>query len=271
MLEIKIAVTSKTSKNTKVFKIPDQMDAMLGMLGKCRLPSIYNHPISSLLSGNVRFHADNDAEAALINLLNDFESFRYIEHFARYLYDMSAEESKEIEQNLIDGEYKTVDDLIENIKALRRATATHKISLYNCLSGKYLNHKIGQDEDSYVPRKKLIYHFEAIQRGSQKYSRSIYKSKAITIDPVLLKKIIMPEWTVECLFGMPVVRIDCYLTEELTEEEIETLKKEVRRANAGRGFEVKLQNREAEIRYGSDSNYYTVHTYDEFKTKYDRK
>ena len=273
MIEIKIAVTPKTSKNTKVFRMPDQFDEMYGFLGKCRLTKdVYSEPLSSVLNESMKFHADTAAEEALIKLLPGFKNLMEIEFFTWFFYNLSENESKLIEQNLIDGKYQNIDELIESIRALRRAAAVQCISLYSRLSGRYINDKSGPYEGAYVPRQTLVYNFAEIQKVChEQYKRNVFESKAFTTDPVFLKKIIMPEWSVECLFGIPVVRVDCYLAEELTESEIEEIKKEARRANAGRYEEVNLQKRKARIRYGSFSNYYTVYTYDEFEEKYGNK
>ena len=273
MIEIKIAVTPKTSKNTKVFRMPDQFDEMYGFLGKCRMTKeVYFKPLSSILNENMKFHADTAAEEALIKLLPGLETLMNIDFFTRVFYNLSENESKVIEQNLIDGKYQNIDELIESIRALRRAAAVQCISLYSRLSGRYINDKSGPYEGAYVPRQNLVYNFAEIQKVCHEdYKRYIFEAKAFTTDPVFLKKIIMPEWSVECLFGIPVVRVDCYLAEELTESEIEEIKKGARGANAGRYFEVNLQKRKAKIRYGSFSNYYTVYTYDEFEEKYGNK
>ena len=273
MIEIKIAVIPKTSKKAKVFRMPDQFDEMYGFLGKCRLTKdVYSEPLSSVLNESMKFHADTAAEEALIKLLPELETLQNIQLFTWFFYNLSENESKVIEQNLIDGKYQSIDELIENIRALRRSAAVQCISLYSRLSGRYINKGPGEYEGAYVSRQNLVYSFDEIQKVChEKYKRTIFQSKAFTTDPVFLKKIIMPEWSVECLFGIPVIRIDCYLAEELTESEIEKIKKEARGANAGRYFEVNLKKREAIIRYGSFSNYYTVYTYDEFEKKYGNK
>ena len=188
----------------------------------------------------VHLHADSDVGNALLRLLDDGESLYDLCIIDEGVSHIREELKDEIEQNLLYEQYHTVDELFDDIKAHTKELATSKMSFY-CPLTAYINDHDNEYRDA--DSQDLVDNQELIASAiADEQVRELNMATYVSEHAALGEKLVFIEWNVEERQGALYGRIDCYLSEELSEDEIGRLKDAIEGQNSdglGEGFEQK--------------------------------
>ncbi|MBO5420314.1 MAG: hypothetical protein J6A67_00025 [Clostridia bacterium] len=196
----------------------------------------------------ITLSADSDMGQGLLRLLDAkttlYEAHLFDESVSRVHDDIK----EDVEQNVVNEQYDTQEELYEDIKEMTKALAGTKISLYCPLLIKLHDHEMGDyyEVDGYL----VTDNIDKIEdKLWAEQADEIRMAEYVGDHSNLEDKLVFAEWNVEEIQGTLYGRIDCYLTEALTEEEMIRLKSAVRGQNSD-GFGENFEQREIRIDEG---------------------
>ena len=235
--------TKEASGQEETFDIATEYHALMQKsTARGTRVSPFGWRVKQMLDPNaaVHLHADSDVGNALLRLLEGSDSLYDLCIIDEGVSHVREEFRDEIEQNLLYDQYRSVDELFSDIKAHMKESATSKMSFY-CPLTAYINDHDNEycdaDSQDLVNNQELI--AEAI---ADEQSRELNMATYVSDHANLGEKLVFIEWDVEEIQGALYGRIDCYLSEGLSEDEIGRLKDAIEGQNSdglGEGFEQK--------------------------------
>lgn len=216
----------------------------------------------------IRVVSDSDIGNALINLLDDKESLYDVRQIDSDISGIPDELKEEIEQNLVYEQYHSVDHLYREIKRMEKDLAINKISFYCPLTGNLNDHDGDYSETFGYTINCNAYQIEEALESYQ--TRDICLAEYVGNHSGLKDKLAFVEWNVEEVRGTLYGRIDCYITEELTPEETESLRDAIEGQNSdgfGEGFEqkeIRIDEGDLYVSFWNSGDSYFLETEDEF-------
>ena len=218
-------------------------------------------------TAEVRLHAVSDVGKGLLALIENNESLYDVCVIDEAVMGVREELRDEIEQNLLYGQYMSVQDLFKDIKEQTKALAPVKMSFYCPLSA-YINDP--DDEYCDADNDVLVRNQELIAGGiADEQARELRMGEYVGEHAGIAGKVIFAEWDVEEINGTLYGRIDCYLSEELGEDEIDRLKDAITGQNSdglGEGFEqreIYIDEGDLYVSYWNNGEDYFLHTQEE--------
>ena len=215
--------------------------------------------------------SDSDIGNALIDLLDDKESLYDVRQIDSDISGIPDELKEEIEQNIVYEQYHSIDHLYREIKRMEKDLAINKVSFYCPLTAQLNDHEGEYSETFGYTINCNAYQIEEALEGYQ--TRDICLAEYVGNHSGLKDKLAFVEWNVEEVRGTLYGRIDCYITEELTPEETESLRDAVCGQNSdgfGEGFEqreIEIDEGDLYVSFWNSHDSYFLDTEDEF---YDR-
>ena len=219
----------------------------------------------------IRVVSDSDIGNALINLLDDKESLYDVRQIDGDISGIPDALKEEIEQNLVYEQYHSIDHLYREIKRMEKDLAINKVSFYCPLTAQLNDHDGDYSETFGYTINCNAYQIEEALEGYQ--TRDICLAEYVGNHSGLKDKLTFVEWNVEEVRGTLYGRIDCYITEELTPEETESLRDAICGQNSdgfGEGFEqreIRIDEGDLYVSFWNSGDSYFLETEDEF---YDR-
>jgi len=219
----------------------------------------------------IRLVSDSDIGNALINLLDDKESLYDVRQIDGDISGIPDALKEEIEQNLVYEQYHSIDHLYREIKRMEKDLAINKVSFYCPLTAQLNDHDGDYSETFGYTINCNAYQIEEALEGYQ--TRDICLAEYVGNHSGLKDKLTFVEWNVEEVRGTLYGRIDCYITEELTPEETESLRDAICGQNSdgfGEGFEqreIRIDEGDLYVSFWNSGDSYFLETEDEF---YDR-
>lgn len=219
----------------------------------------------------IRLVSDSDIGNALINLLDDKESLYDVRQIDGDISGIPDTLKEEIEQNLVYEQYHSIDHLYREIKRMEKDLAINKVSFYCPLTAQLNDHDGDYSETFGYTINCNAYQIEEALEGYQ--TRDICLAEYVGNHSGLKDKLAFVEWNVEEVRGTLYGRIDCYITEELTPEETESLRDAICGQNSdgfGEGFEqreIRIDEGDLYVSFWNSGDSYFLETEDEF---YDR-
>ena len=212
--------------------------------------------------------SDSDIGNALINLLDDKESLYDVRQIDGDISGIPDALKEEIEQNLVYEQYHSVDHLYREIKRMEKDLAINKISFYCPLTGNLNDHDGDYSETFGYTINCNAYQIEEALESYQ--TRDICLAEYVGNHSGLKDKLAFVEWNVEEVRGTLYGRIDCYITEELTPVETESLRDAIEGQNSdgfGEGFEqreIRIDEGDLYVSFWNSGDSYFLETEDEF-------
>ena len=216
----------------------------------------------------IRVVSDSDIGNALINLLDDKESLYDVRQIDGDISGIPDALKEEIEQNLVYEQYHSVDHLYREIKRMEKDLAINKISFYCPLTGNLNDHDGDYSETFGYTINCNAYQIEEALESYQ--TRDICLAEYVGNHSGLKDKLAFVEWNVEEVRGTLYGRIDCYITEELTPVETESLRDAIEGQNSdgfGEGFEqreIRIDEGDLYVSFWNSGDSYFLETEDEF-------
>lgn len=216
----------------------------------------------------IRVVSDSDIGNALINLLDDKESLYDVRQIDGDISGIPDALKEEIEQNLVYEQYHSIDHLYREIKRMEKDLAINKVSFYCPLTAQLNDHDGDYSETFGYTINCNAYQIEEALEGYQ--TRDICLAEYVGNHSGLKNKLAFVEWNVEEVRGTLYGRIDCYITEELTPEETESLRDAIEGQNSdgfGEGFEqreIRIDEGDLYVSFWNSGDSYFLETEDEF-------
>ncbi len=202
--------------------------------------SPYNYKIKDTRQDDARVKicSDSDMGNGAIKLLQDNDTIYDAYMLEKGLENVSEDIQDDIERNIINEQYRNTDELFDSVKRMTKELASEKVSFFCPLEG-----NLAESDGSFgdVGNYMLLDNKYEIQRKLQEeQSPELNMAEHVGNHAKLDGKLIFAEWLVEEKNGKLYGKIDCYLTEKLTEEETNRLKSAIEGQNSdgfGEGFE----------------------------------
>ncbi len=271
---LKLTLTHPTTKETATFDLISESKEMYAKMQEFGIEqALYSLRLKEMRedSAPIRVHADSDTANALLNLMDDQESLYDVRTIDSDISSIRDELKEEVEQNLVYEQYQSIDHLYRDIKQMLKDLAINKVAFYCPLTGNLNDHDGDYSETFGYTINCNAYRIEEALEAYQ--SRDICMAQYVGNHSGLKGKLSFVEWNVEEVRGTLYGRIDCHITEELTTEEIESLRDAVCGQNSdgfGEGFEqreIEIDEGDLYVSFWNCHDSYFLETEDEF---YDR-
>ncbi len=271
---LKLTLTHPTTKETATFDLISESKEMYAKMKEFGIEqALYSLRLKEMRedSAPIRVHADSDTANALLNLMDDQESLYDVRTIDSDISSIRDELKEEVEQNLVYEQYQSIDHLYRDIKQMLKDLAINKVAFYCPLTGNLNDHDGDYSETFGYTINCNAYRIEEALEAYQ--SRDICMAQYVGNHSGLKGKLSFVEWNVEEVRGTLYGRIDCHITEELTTEEIESLRDAVCGQNSdgfGEGFEqreIEIDEGDLYVSFWNCHDSYFLETEDEF---YDR-
>jgi hypothetical protein len=267
MLKVKLKTPNGTE--SLPYDLSNQMQEMLHQCVAYNISPSWALRVHELKkgSGGIRLYADSDVGKGLIAILDDNETLYDIGTLDESLASVPEKLRDELEQNLLYGQYGSVNEMISDIKAMTKELASAKMSFF-CPLTAYINDNNGEytDASNHI----LVENNDKIAEAiAAEQATELRMAEYVGNQAELGNKLVFAEWGVEEVQGVLYGRIDCYLTEPLHEEEIERLKDAIEGQNSdglGEGFEqreIYIDEGDLYVSYWNNGDDYFLHTQEE--------
>lgn len=212
--------------------------------------------------------ADSDMGNGLLRLLTPKTTLYEAHLLDESMGSVHDEIKEEIEQNVVNEQYDTQEELYEDIKEMTKELAATKLSLYCPLIGNLHDHEMGDyyEVDGYL----LTNNIDRIEdKLWAEQADEIRMGEYVADHAKLEGKLLFAEWNVEEINDKLYGRIDCYLTEMPTEEEMERLKSAITGQNSdgfGESFEqreIRIDEGDLYVSFWNSKGHYFLYTDDE--------
>ncbi len=220
----------------------------------------------------VKLYSDSDIGNSMIRLLNENDTI-----YDAYLLDLAVTNARveiqpDLEQNLLYEQYSTFSDVLEDINQMKIDAAESKITFFCPLKA-----IVYDEEGGYSPvsNYSILENRDEIEDtlGIEQFPDLGDMAEYVGNHSGLGEKLLYAVWGLEETGGKIYGKIDCYLNEELSAEEIEKLRSAISGQNSdgfGESFEqcaVKTDDGDLYVSFwnsGSDYFLYTESEMDEY-------
>lgn len=190
-------------------------------------------------SSPIQIHSDSDFGNGALKLLRD-EDTLYDAYVLEHALSNTKEETRgELEQDILYEQYGNTEELYADIRRMSKELGSEQVTFYCPLEGNLQD--AGEDCCYETDNSTLLANSDIIEEYLKKeQSPDMDMAEYVGDHANLGNKLVFAEWSVEELDGTLYGRIDCYLTEPLTAEEIERLRDAILGQNSdglGEGFE----------------------------------
>ena len=173
---------------------------------------------------SVKLYSDSDIGNQLILLFNERHTLTDVNNLDTAVTNAREEIKEELEQNILYGQYQSIDDVYEDIWELTVSAAPVRLSFFCPLSANIngLDGDMESADNSYI-----LEYQEEIQKlllDEQQPEDGDMAEFLVGDDSELYKRLFLAEWKVEEIRGELYGRIDCYLTEQLSDNEIDLVR-----------------------------------------------
>lgn len=216
----------------------------------------------------ITLSSDSDMGNAVLKLFIDKETIYDVYAVEHGLSRVPEEFRDEIEQNILNEQYRYPEYIFEDVNRMIRETSAAHETFYCPLVG---NVHYAEDGDyGEVMNDTLLENVDAIEeRLAREQMPEMNMAEYVGDHSGLGSKLRLAEWQVEEIGGTLYGKIDCYFTEPITPEETERLRDAIRGQNSD-GFGESFEQREISIDEGnlyvsfwnSEKDYF-LHTQDE--------
>ena len=248
---LKLTITNKQGESS-TFDLATQYHQMYE---KYQEAEIGVHPLGLTVEqmqkegSRLALSADSDMGQGLLRLLDPKTTLYETHLLDESMGSVHDAIKEEVEQNVVNEQYDTQEELYEDIKEMTKELAATKLSLYCPLLIKLHDHEMGDyyEVDGYL----VTDNIDKIEdKLWAEQADEIRMGEYVAERSKLEGKLLFAEWNVEKIQGTLYGRIDCYLTETLTEEETKRLKASVTGQNSD-GFGESFEQREIRINEGN--------------------
>ncbi len=193
-------------------------------------------PLKGTQSLQVKVYSDDDdLGEGLVKLLTESDTLEDAWQLEYALTNAREEIKPELEDNLLNEQYQTKEDLYEDIQKLSLSLAPYTLTFYCPLSGG-LSESAAKDRFSSVDNAFLLSERETIAQALRKeQGPDSDLTERVQSETDLDEKLVHIEWGVEEKNGRLYGRIDCHLKEPLTEAETMLLREGIEDQNSN-GF-----------------------------------
>lgn len=258
----KIEIGNKTGEKRKF-----ECDGTANIYALFRELNITDYPYRLKVGQNkngvsVRILADNDFDAVIAEILtNNRDTLNDSLIVSRLLNDIKDEAmQEEIEQNALNGQYETKEDLYADIRKMKIELSSVREDFYCPLHAVIVNE---DGEERELTAEELTgYESEIRLKLVECQTPDIDLAKHVGSHAKITDKILYAEWAVEEKSGKLYGKISCYLNETLTTEETERLKHAIDGQNSdgfGEGFEqrgIKTEDGEIHVSFWNHKEYF---------------
>lgn len=271
---LKLTLTNPKSQEQATFDLISESREMYAKMQEFGIEqALYSLKLQDMRDENapIRVHSDSDTGNALLNLMDDQESLYDVRTIDSDISGIRDELKEEVEQNLVYEQYHGINHLYRDIKSMLKDLAINKVVFYCPLTG-----NLNDNEGDYSETFGYTINCNAykIEEALESYqTRDICLAEYVGNHSGLKDKLSFVEWNVEEVRGTLYGRIDCHITQELTSEEIESLRDAVCGQNSdgfGEGFEqqeIEIDEGDLYVSFWNCGDKYFLETEDEF---YDR-
>ncbi len=186
----------------------------------------------------IKLESDNDFGKALIKLLSSKDTLKDAYTLVDTVANQRTEIKEELESYVLYGQYSTKEELYADILKMKKSFAPF-IESYYCPLSFALEDKSGE-YNSIACDNVLEYRDKINEALKKEQSPNIDLAKYLGEDIGLGNKLYYSVWNITEKEGELYGRIDCYVTEELTDTEKEKLREKILGQNSdgfGEGFE----------------------------------
>lgn len=269
---LKIAIKNPATQATETYDMVTEFNQMFEKAKEYGLiNSVFSLRVKAMKKDDspIRLFTDNDVGNGLIRILHDSDSLYDVRFIDEAISGVQEEFHDDLEANLVYEQYSNTDELFADIKEMKRSLANTKMSFFCPLIGNLTDHDGDYYEtDTYM----LNDNADAIEEAiAKEQANEINMAEYVEDHAGIKDKLVFAEWSVEkhgdTLYG----KIDCYLTEALSPDEIERLKDAIEGQNSdglGEGFEqreIRIEEGDLYVSYWHSGNDYFLLTEDEFE------
>lgn len=269
---LKIAIKNSDTQATETYDMATEFNQMFEKAKEYGLiNSAFSLKVKEMKKDDspIRLFADNDVGNGLIRILHDSDSLYDVRFIDEAVSGVQEEFHDDLEANLVYEQYSNTNELFADIKEMKKSLASTKMSFFCPLIGNLTDHDGDYYEtDTYM----LNDNADAIEEAiAKEQANEINMAEYVGDHAGVKDKLVFAEWGVEehgdTLYG----KIDCYLTEALSPDEIERLKDAIEGQNSdglGEGFEqreIRIEEGALYVSYWHSGNDYFLLTEDEFE------
>lgn len=186
----------------------------------------------------IKLSSDSDIGQAVLRLIKPTDTLYDIYILDSSLTHVRDDIKEDLEQYIVNEQYDSQEELCEGIKEMTKELSSTKLSLYCPLVGKLNDHEGDYYEvDEYTL---TANRYEIEKQLEKEQATEVRMAEYVGDHANLEDKLLFAEWNVEEINGTLYGRIDCYLTEALTDDETKRLKDAVTGQNSdgfGENFE----------------------------------
>ena len=267
---LKLTITNKQGESS-TFDLATQYHQMYE---KYQEAEIGVHPLGLTVEqiqkegSRLALSADSDMGQGLLRLLDPKTTLYETHLLDESMGSVHDAIKEEVEQNVVNEQYDTQEELYEDIKEMTKELAATKLSLYCPLIGNLHDHEMGDyyEVDGYL----LTNNIDRIEdKLWAEQADEIRMGEYVADHAKLEGKLLFAEWNVEEINDKLYGRIDCYLTEMPTEEEMERLKSAITGQNSdgfGESFEqreIRIDEGDLYVSFWNSKGHYFLYTDDE--------
>lgn len=267
---LKISLKNPTTKETEAYDMVTEFNQMFERAKEYGLiNSIFSMKVKDMTSEDapIRLYADSDVGNGLLRILENTDSLNDVRHIDESVSDVREDLHDDLEANLLYEQYDNTEDLFDDIKEMMKSLATSKVSFFCPLIGNINDHEGDYYETS---NDVLTDNADDIEEAiAREQATEINMAEYVGDHAGIKDKLVFAEWGVEERRGTLYGKIDCYLSEGLTPEEIERLKDAIIGQNSdglGEGFEqraIRIDEGDLYVSYWHSGNDYFLYTEDE--------
>lgn len=196
----------------------------------------------------IKLSSDSDIGQAVLRLIKPTDTLYDIYILDSSLTHVRDDIKEDLEQYIVNEQYDSQEELCEGIKEMTKELSSTKLSLYCPLVGKLNDHEGDYYEvDEYTL---TANRYEIEKQLEKEQATEVRMAEYVGDHANLEDKLLFAEWNVEEINGTLYGRIDCYLTEALTDDETKRLKDAVTGQNSD-GFGENFEQSEICIDEGS--------------------
>ena len=217
----------------------------------------------------IKLTSDSEMGQAVLGILKPYDTLYEAHLLDETLTHVRDEIKEELENYIVNEQYEDQQELYDGIREMTKEFAEEKMSFYCPLVGKIYD----RDGDDYDVGDYTLadYSKEIEERLITEQSNEVRLGEYVGDHADISEKLMFAEWRVEEMDGSLYGRIDCYLSEALTEEETKRLKEAITGQNSdgfGEGFEqrgIPVSDGELYVSFWNSSKGYFVYTQEEME------
>ncbi len=213
--------------------------------------SAYNCTMGKMKEPNypVKISSDSDVGNAILKMFIDRESVYDIYQVEHGLSRIRDEYKDELEQNILNEQYRYPEYIFEGLNDMMKESAAQRITFYCPLAGNIHFAEDGDYGDAYNDT--LLENYDAIEEKlANEQAPEMNMAEYVGDHAELKDKLLLAQWGIEEISGILYGTIDCYLSEPISPEETERLRKAIGGQNSD-GFGESFEQKEIPIDEGN--------------------